>query len=274
MDLRGTKFEFDSPNCFSFDPMWRLLIPPIVVVICFVFILWYVSLRGTSSEVTNRVRMTGDEYEGAWRLAVRRFFLRVLEKLAQRSKVFSLRVHNSFHDFLQSVKEKRKMSDKQQEFSEKNSFLQEEVLPIEKSERTDETGSSTSGEKPRIVEQSPAPRSDFQVTSPLRRRSRNEESSAEREQSVSIRPMVSDRIARPEKLKKKSVSRPIEEDMIARIAVNPKDYTTYEALGDFYMERGDIQDAKECYRQVLKLSPVQRMVKIKIRRLEKLLSQK
>jgi len=33
-----------------------------------------------------------------------------------------------------------------------------------------------------------------------------------------------------------------------------------------------MKDAKDCYRQVLKLSPVQRMVKIKIRRLEKLLT--
>jgi cytochrome c-type biogenesis protein CcmH/NrfG len=60
--------------------------------------------------------------------------------------------------------------------------------------------------------------------------------------------------------------------MIARIARDPKDFTSYEALGDYYLESENIRDAKECYRQVLKLSPVHRMVKIKIRRLEKLLT--
>ena len=86
--------------------------------------------------------------------------------------------------------------------------------------------------------------------------------------------MVSEQAVRPDRLKRKAAERPAEEELIARIATNPKDYTAYEALGDFYMERGSIQDAKECYKQVLKLSPVQRLVKIKIRRLERLLSQR
>ena len=86
--------------------------------------------------------------------------------------------------------------------------------------------------------------------------------------------MVSDRVALPDSKRLSLRGKAPEEDLIGRIANNPKDYEAYEALGDFYMESGNIKDAKECYRQVLKLSPVQRMVKIKIRRLEKLLSQK
>jgi hypothetical protein len=37
------------------------------------------------------------------------------------------------------------------------------------------------------------------------------------------------------------------------------------------MDNGNIKDAKECYRQVLRLSPANRDVKMKIRRLEKML---
>lgn len=62
-----------------------------------------------------------------------------------------------------------------------------------------------------------------------------------------------------------------EEILIERIVSNPRDVEAYERLGDYYLENDNYVDAKECYRQVLKLSPVNRLVKIKIRRLEKIL---
>ena len=122
--------------------------------------------------------------------------------------------------------------------------------------------------QPVVPEEKP---SGFNITTPIRRRSREE---AHEKAFIPLKPMVSEQAVRPDRLKRKAAERPAEEELIARIATNPKDYTAYEALGDFYMERGSIQDAKECYKQVLKLSPVQRLVKIKIRRLERLLSQR
>lgn len=271
--------------------MWHLIIPPIVVVACFVLILWYLSLRGTDPEVTKRVMAIGDAHEGRIRTALRGFFLRMLEKLAQRSKVMSLRVHNTFHDFLQSVKEKRKISDSRMlenavEENESDSPGRESD-DFDGNNNEQSSGPAMDGasgsirptnfqEESSVTIETPlAPA--FSLTTPLRRRKREEagaSASADTPIERVIRPMVSDRVAEPERPKRKLIPKPIEEDLIARIAVNPKDYTAYEALGDFYMERGSIQDAKECYRQVLKLSPVQRMVKIKIRRLERLLSQK
>ena len=70
-------------------------------------------------------------------------------------------------------------------------------------------------------------------------------------------------------IKKEAISH--EEDFITAIAKNPKDFQAYEKLGDYYMDNGNIKDAKECYRQVLRLSPANREVKMKIRRLEKML---
>lgn len=66
----------------------------------------------------------------------------------------------------------------------------------------------------------------------------------------------------------------LEEILIERISMNPRDIEAYERLGDYYLEQDNLTDAKECYRQVLKLSPAYRLVKIKIRRLERLLEKR
>lgn len=63
----------------------------------------------------------------------------------------------------------------------------------------------------------------------------------------------------------------MEDILVERISMNPRDIEAYERLGDYYLEQKNLVDAKECYRQVLKLSPAYRLVKIKIRRLERLL---
>ncbi len=60
-----------------------------------------------------------------------------------------------------------------------------------------------------------------------------------------------------------------EDALLQRISGNPKDAIAYEELGDYYFTQGSMQDAKDCYRQVIKLHPTNRAVKIKIRRLEK-----
>ena len=278
--------------------MWHLIVPPIIVVICFVFIVWYLSLRGSDPEVAERVEANGDVRGGALRLRARIFSLRVIEKIAQRSKLLSLRIYNGIHEFLQSVKEKRKLSDMRQQeleiaaqeaqgkdLSQPEGFLRrvEHVYPKEESDAvTEEVVARPESEKdvsrelsqkvPDIQSGVPEEKpSGFSITTPIRRRSREE---APEKVFIPLKPMVSEQAVRPDRLKRKAAERPAEEELIARIATNPKDYTAYEALGDFYMERGSIQDAKECYKQVLKLSPVQRLVKIKIRRLERLLSQR
>lgn len=63
----------------------------------------------------------------------------------------------------------------------------------------------------------------------------------------------------------------LEDILVERISLNPRDIEAYERLGDYYLEQQNLVDAKECYRQVLKLSPAYRLVKIKIRKLERLL---
>ena len=63
----------------------------------------------------------------------------------------------------------------------------------------------------------------------------------------------------------------LEEVLIKRIAVNPRDIEAYERLGDYYLERENHSDSLECFRQVLKLSPAHHKAKTRIRRLESIL---
>ncbi len=281
--------------------MWHLIVPPIVVVACFVFVIWYLSLRGADPGVIRRVEVAGARHGGILRSWLRGISLRVIEKMAQRFKLLSLKVYNGFHVLSQSVKAKRKLSEEHAHsapvfFSkdDRSSLSPEDALGHSLASEgaryphaRDSEPSVSDGVLPEKHGES-ALESDtegFSMTSPLRRRRTREEvfpqEVAERvtgRMTPAPRPMVSEEASRPEVLsekpKRKGADIPIEEELIARIATNPKDYTAYESLGDFYMDRGSIQDAKECYKQVLKLSPVQRLVKMKIRRLERLMTQK
>lgn len=87
------------------------------------------------------------------------------------------------------------------------------------------------------------------------------------------RPMISEKVAQPKK-------RPVvmkedaqyEEMLVERIAYNPHDVEAYELLGDYYINQRNFEDAKECYKQILKLTPGSRSAKIRIRRLEHILA--
>lgn len=89
------------------------------------------------------------------------------------------------------------------------------------------------------------------------------------EKTAAGRPMISREVVHPE-IKNESRNR-LEEALVERIAANPADIEAYERLGDYYAEKGSYDDALECFKQVLKLSPVHHKAKIRIARLEKML---
>ena len=257
--------------------MWYLILPPIIVVSSLSFVLWYLSRKSADPLVAARAsRLDAETQEKVSFVRARTFFLHLLEKMAYRFKVSSLRMHNSLHTLTQSLKES------QRHFQMKipPRVLSDQSLSVE---RKNVTGEKKEGknegavrrflgrERGGVSKSSPHSFPDTEEEKPVFRAS---VSSARLETSSTVpRPMVSEAAIRPEKTRKRlSSDRLREEDLIARIATHPKDFVAYEGLGDYYLENGNIKDAKECYRQVLKLSPVQRMVKIKIRRLEKLLT--
>jgi tetratricopeptide (TPR) repeat protein len=225
--------------------MLYLILPPVIIIIALIALVYFFSQRFPRVEQEIAAQLShpeashkqGSHFFGS----VKRFLLSVLEHLAQWFKVFALRSYNMLHAWTQSLREKKNKA-----VVKPLRKLPPEVIPEEKP----------------IVQQRPAPLPE-----------------------QPIRPMVSQKVTKPEE---KKVAPPVvvpptpapviknqlEDILVERIASNPRDLEAYERLGEYYMEQGNLQDAKECYRQVLRLSPVHRLAKIKIRRLEKLLEQK
>lgn len=89
-------------------------------------------------------------------------------------------------------------------------------------------------------------------------------------ETVPLEPVLKKTVAHPDRESRRIQEKnPREEQLIASIAENPRDTTAYEELGDLYLAARNMQDAKACYRQVLKLHPTNRAVKLKIRKVER-----
>lgn len=280
--------------------MLHLILPPIIVVVALILLVYFFSRK--FFEVERAVRNGSLHWEAqrgsesGIAAALKGFFLRFLERLAQGSKVASLRAYNSLHRLTQSLREKRQKErtrevvlDRQREVLRPT----EEVSPVfaESQTTSSEETFQRSGrlsQNQSFSEQAPVSESGSESSSQstvkesaalpaalLRRQSARTQSGGRADEKP-LRPMVSRRITRPEapiqaKEEKKSQ---LEEILIERIAANPRDIEAYERLGDYYLDQSNLQDAKECYRQVLRLSPVHRLAKVKIRKLERMLEQK
>ncbi len=253
--------------------MWYLVVPPIVVVLSLFFLLWYLSKKGSEPAIAEKVREDEEHQEKISFPRTKEFFLKMLEKFGQRFKVASLRAHNTLHDFTQSVRASRArvhtglVAGKTPHNEGKEEVSDEQIAaPVFQTESPDSV--ETSLESP-IFRRG---RGNAFAPSSFPSSSAPQVSPQEEKKEEIPRPMVSEVATHPEKKKRIRPNVLREENLISRIARDPKDFTAYEELGDYYLEMENIKDAKECYRQVLKLSPVHRMVKIKIRRLEKLLT--
>ncbi len=64
---------------------------------------------------------------------------------------------------------------------------------------------------------------------------------------------------------------PVEIRLIQGIEQNPQDPQVYELLGDFYMDRQNYDDARVCYKYVLRLDPRHRRAQEAMRSLDRLL---
>ena len=238
--------------------MWYLVVPPIVVIVCLAFLVWYLSRKESDPAIAEKVLQRNQERLTVSFPRTKEFFLKLLEKSGQRIKLMFLRLHNAFHGFTQSVKASR-----QRVRTAMTSVTETKAVILDEAPLAEPTWKRLERKVHDVVP-------SFASKSP---RDSTPEAVTEREPKVVSRPMVSAIMAQPEQEKSQRGSdTAYEEELIARIARDPKDFTAYETLGDHYLEKENIRDAKECYRQVLKLSPVHRLVKIKIRRLEKLLT--
>jgi len=87
------------------------------------------------------------------------------------------------------------------------------------------------------------------------------------EEEIPVRPMISDKVTTP--MSRGEIKDRLEDILVERIAANPKDAEAYERLGEYYLEIGNFTDSKECFKQLLKLNPMNRSARIKMQRIER-----
>jgi tetratricopeptide (TPR) repeat protein len=224
--------------------MLYLILPPIIIIVALGVLVYFFSRRfpGVEKEITAQLSDTPVTRSYVSRIAdmMKRATLYVLERLAQRFKVMTLKTYNMLHDWTRTLRERK---------------IKSTVKPVEDIPKE-------------IVDDTRHTKTIARIfTKTL-------------EKDSSVRPMISRQVTKPEEKLQASKIPPVttknqfEDILVERIAANPRDLEAYERLGEYYMEQGNLQDAKECYRQVLRLSPVHRLAKIKVRRLEKMLEQK
>lgn len=240
--------------------MWYLIVPPFIIVLSIGALLWFLSRRMGDADIAEKLSTLKGEAKSSSHsrsLSRRAFFLKLLETLASRFKTATLRIHNYFQHSLESLRRRRTEVDALRKSLGESAGKEKTLTGVFGRKRAGEPSS-----KSFLEEVLPSDSSTDRVAGP----------------AVAVadmgpgepRPALRERMVRPEPAyvtARMESSR--EETLIARIVENPRDAAAYEELGDCYFAASNLQDAKECYRQALKLHPTNRAVKVKIRRLEK-----
>jgi tetratricopeptide (TPR) repeat protein len=243
------------------------ILPPIIVIASFIGVIMFL-LRKASRvadlrEVENR-EVFENSLENAgffkrifsrigsfFRLRFKIWFWAFLEKMTRKFRMLFLKLESSFSNISSRIREK-KNSKKIEAEAEKNPMAGGEEKTEVQSEEYD--------------------------FSYLRKKSHEKLAKNEKkelkikidEDEKPIKPMISDKVVSP---RSRSEMKDILEDvLIERIAANPKDIEAYERLGEYYMEIGNYEHAKECIKQVIKLDPINRSAKYKMKRLERLIA--
>ena len=222
--------------------MLYYIVPPIIMVLSLSFLIFFLFRKFSIQEekgveLLEKEKAVGDNAKKQSLLS--RAWLKFLEKTTQRLKLFSLKMHNASNQWFHSIKMKR-------ESMGTNNGNEEDVSgKINRFEEDDAVRTKLKMEnfsiKEEIVRKGPIRRG-------IIRKKEN--------RTVKNGPGEKNRL---------------EEALIKRIAVNPKDIEAYERLGDYYSDTKNLQDAAECYRQVAKLSPRHFKAKSKLRSLERIL---
>lgn len=232
--------------------MLYYIIPPIVIVLSLAFLISFLfrkfSAQGQENlEMLENLNEVGAKKEignAVWSF-FSGFWFRILEKLMGKMKLFSLKMHNTSNNWFHSIKNKRE----QRSLAQAEQKVEDEAVLMK--------NVSTSA----VVE------NQAEIT--IKRKSRLENFSIRR-RFVRKPVILAAKMEAPIKTESMEKNR-LEDALIKRIAVNPKDIEAYERLGDYYSDTKNFKDALECYKQVTKLSPRHFKAKAKMRGLEKIL---
>lgn len=237
--------------------MLYYIIPPLIIIIGLAVLVSFLfrkinqiprsELSFLDQSGKERRKFFGD---GFWK-KLTQLALKILEKLIQRFKLYSLKFHNCCQNWFQSIKRKR---EEQTRFG---------LIP---------PGFSGTGESGRAGKEEPvaaARKKEKIKPEAISEAGRVSRAGIVRTEEIRMSPMVSKKVVLPEQ--QVVVKDRLEEALIERITSSPSDIEAYERLGDYYIEQGNYGEALECFRHVLKLSPIHRKAKIRVKRLEKML---
>ncbi|MFA6973847.1 MAG: tetratricopeptide repeat protein [Parcubacteria group bacterium] len=185
--------------------------------------------------------------------------LTVLEKIVSKSRVLFLKLESRFANLSNDMRAKRQARQNQNpqktEMRTENDILRKlKEYKSDKSVVVDGPEEAVVAKKKSFMETSQAAAAKAPVVN--------------REKEV--KPMISEKIVTPRA--RTEIKDRLEELLIERIAINPKDIEAYERLGEYYMEIKSYNDAKECFKQVIKLNPSDRNAKYRMKRLENILA--
>lgn len=179
--------------------------------------------------------------------------LAILEKITRKSRVVFLKLESKFGGWSANIREKRKArTERKMQVAgpekKENIFQKFKNYQPERKTESLEAGKEAATKRPAFE------RRVFEKV----------------EEEKIIKPIISERVVKPQRAEMKDR---LEDLLIERIAANPKDLEAYERLGQYYMEIKGYADAKECFKQVIKLDPGNRNAKYRLKRLETLLTQ-
>lgn len=293
--------------------MLYLILPPIIIVVTLIFLVYFFSRRFSQvNDVLKEESLdfnAPDLSDTGVFMPIKSASIRIMERVVGWFKDITHSAHGKLQVLSSDVKEKKEKSTQQmkntlQQVQAARAARQEKKMARDESVKStrlkevEEDGKEIRSEKVASVEIEKSTdiarvtstdgvrvgtkNARFQALKNVVSKVRELPKKSE-ERIARMRPTVSQQVMQPEVVI--TEEDPVEEEtvetkdqlediLVERIAANPRDLEAYERLGEYYMEQGNVQDAKECYRQVLRLSPVHRLAKIKIRRLEKMLEQK
>lgn len=248
------------------------LIPPILIVLSLIGIILMLVKKSTQvaslpedhfeQEDGQDFQKRGFASKIMWRIKkirwddVKHFFLAILEKIARKSRVIFLKLESRFGSLSNDIRAKRQArTNKTLQNSE--SRPDQDILKKLKDYKLAEKNEQTMETTEAVVSSEKADRKKV---------GKKNEPEEERE----VKPMISEKVVQPRV--RTEIKDRLEELLIERIAINPKDIEAYERLGEYYMEIKSYMDAKECFKQVIKLNPSDRNAKYRMRRLENILA--
>ena len=200
------------------------------------------------------------------------FFLGILEKMMKFFRTILFGLGENFGKWSATIREKRRQRQTGKVFFQSQDALpkEDDILEKIREYKIEQRRDSLSMEDDTMIKTAESVEIKFDVNPVEIGDNKNETTVTFTNEEKIIKPMISDRVVSPQG--RSEIKDRLEELLIERIAANPKDIEAYERLGEYYMEIKSYEFAKECFKQVIKLDPLNRNVKYKMRRLEHLLS--